>query len=792
MKFISFKTDSDDITYSYRHRGLEASYFPDLETEDKNLLSYNSQSGRLFAGKPVAWKGEVLLDMAVDICVFLKKKTFVDTIYINQLEDSAFSSIEVFDKTNDKFTKVAEVKYFDNAQNISIPLGVKASSLVIRVNGSYRNFGIKSFDISGVSDIEDAIYPIPCECIFRKSNFDFDGAKIYTPSPEAEFGGKYLSELIKEKCGTELLLSQTEGKIEFKKDCRTDDGFDIDITEQKCTVVSGTKLGFLYASNVLLKLSDGKSLKCVHIEDKPFMNLRGVHLALPERKNILFFKKLIKDLILPMRYNTVFLEFAGAMQYDAFPEISKKWVDSCLEYKNGSPLRPAHYEFLGHDSLTKDEVRDLCNYIKSFGFELIPEIQSWGHTQYITAAFPELGETEDDQSETDNLYNADARLKTGSAHCMCPSHKDYYDITFKIIDEVLEVSKPQNYVHMGHDEIYDVAMCDRCKEKGAAKLYAEEVTALNNYIKQKGYKMMLWADMLQEDCYETRFAIDNVPKDIIFLDFTWYFHPEKDIEDNLLNSGFNVIFGNIYSSHFPRYETRSRKKGIIGAEVSTWVYCDEKTLSYEGKMYELVYSANMLWNSQYNSKLRLSYSEIVKPLVWEMRKNFGDISYNSSNSIDFNKTHFDANINKNYAECSLNNETFETDLNCNAKYISLLWATDKNAPRVMWKDPFSIGKITVEFDDGEIMEEDINYALNIYTSASRYATPIPSFLYRHEGYIGTYYTKPYCYKAEDGSDYTLRQHFIKIPNGKTAKKIMVTHYKNTDSRIMIYDINYHI
>lgn len=790
MNFISFKNDNN-LTYSYHQRGLEAPYFPDLEGEKEKLLLYNSSNGNLFKGEHVAWKGEVLLNMAVDICVSFGSEIFVDTIYINQIEDSAFSLAEVFDKTSDEVRKIGEFKYSDNVQSFLIPIGVKSSSLIIRINGSYRNFGIKSLDITGVSDIDDAIYPTPAKCDLSDGSFSLNNAKIRFDTEEAKYGAEYFSLKLKEKQNVDINFSQKEGKITFVKTSAFDDGFEINITEDECIVISGTKLGFLYASDVLLKLSDGKAFKCVHIEDKPFMDFRGVHLALPERKNISFFKKLIKELIIPMRYNAVFLQFSGAMQYESFPEISKNWEKSCHEYEKGNVLRPAHYEFVGHDSLTKDEVRDLCNYIKAFGLELIPEIQSWGHTQYITSVFPELSEEENTENVGD-IYNADARLKTGSAHCMCPSHKDYYNITFKIIDEVLEVSKPQHYVHMGHDEIYDIGICNKCKEKGAARLYTEEVTALNNYIKKKGYTMMLWADMLQEEKFKTRLAIDKVPEDIIFLDFTWYFHPEKDIEDKLIKHGFDVVFGNMYSSHFPRWETRSRKNNIMGAEVSTWVYCDEKTLSYEGKMYELIYSANMLWNSQYNSKLRLSYSEIIKPLIWEIRKKLGNISYNSSSSIDFKKTLYDANINKNYAECSLNNETFEVSLNCNAKYISLLWASDKNAPRVMWEEPFSMGEVILELSDGTFVKEDISYALNIFTSSSRYGTPIPSYLFRHEGYIGTYYTKPHCLKTKNGDDYTLDQHFIKIPEGKKIKKIKLNHKKNTDAKIMIYDINYHV
>ena len=794
MEFVSLLNGKDDVlsAYSYCKRGTDIPYNPDKIREQAELSSYNYESGNLFSGKTVLWNGEILLDMAIDIKLSLEKKYFIDTIYLKTTEGSSFSSIEVFERGSSELKKIGYyiMKKNEEIPLINIPVGFFASNLIIRVNGNYSDFGIDNLKIDAVSDLENVIYPPVENFNSQRGIFDLISSEIFAKDEIAFFGAHYLSECLLNRFNISKCVSKTQGNIEFINDNRTDDGFDIEVTPERCNLVAGTKLGFTYLVNVLISLFEKNGLKCVCIEDKPFMDLRGIHLALPERKNIPFFKKFIKELVVPMRYNTVFLQFSGAMQYDAFPDISKKWEEACKDYENGAKLRPAHYEFVGHNALSKEEVKDLCSYIKSFGIELVPEVQIWGHTQYITSVFPELSEVEN-CTVSDSLYDADARLKTDSAHCMCPSHKDYYSVVFKIIDEVIEVSKPNRFVHVGHDEIYDVAVCPKCKQIGAAKLFIQEVSTLNDYIKSKGLKLMMWADMLQEEKYETSLSIDIVPKDIILFDFTWYFHPEKDIEDKLLNKGFEVVLGNMYSSHFPRYETRSRKKGIVGAEVSTWVYCDEKSLSYEGKMFELIYSANMLWNKAYNSNLRLSYTEIIKPILWEMRKNLGDVSYSSSHSIDFTKTSYDSKINKKYSECSLENDIFEIDLNCDTKYISLLWATDKNAPRVMWEEPFSIGEITIELNDGSFVREDINYALNIFASSSCYGTPIPSFLFRHEGYIGTYYTKPHCLKTENGDDYTIGEHFIKIPAEKEVVKLKINHKKNTDAKIMLYGINYH-
>ena len=798
MKFVSFLKDENDksVTYSYHKRGMEDSYNPDLQKEEQVLQCYDRSIGNLFKMKPVSWKGEVLLDMSVDIRVDFGKTIFTDHIELIQVEDSCFSLIEIFDVSDIFLKKIgsysSETGNNVSAKRIKISLGYSCKRIIIRINGCYKNFGIQSLDISGVCDINNTLYPIPECCTYKNGSFSLGSDTIIGAKDQnGIYAAKVMVDIFKEKFDLSLNIKGDGGNISFVSDQRSDDGYDIIVSPYECIVKSGTKLGFLYAVFALSELSDSTGIKCIEIKDKPFMNMRGVHLALPERANIPFFKLLIKNVIIPMRYNTVFLQFSGAMRYDAFPEIASSWEDSCKNYKNGIGYRPAHYEFVGHDVLGKDEVKDLCDYIKGFGLELIPEIQSWGHTQYITSAYPELGEQIFSVDEDIDLYKADAKLHTGAAHCMCPCHKDYYNVIFAIANEVLDVAKPQHYVHMGHDEIYHMAMCDKCRKIGGAKLYSTEVTKLNDFIKSKNLTMMLWADMLQEDEYSSTAAIDDLPKDIILLDFTWYFHPEKDIEDHLLKHGFKVVFGNMYSSHFPRYESRSRKDGIKGAEVSTWVYCDEKTFSYEGKMYELVYSANMMWNSRYKSDMRLSYNEIIKPIIWNLRKNLGGLDFSITKALEFPKYAHDFDINLSYAKCSFDSSECEIDITDDADIVSLIWASDKNVPRIMWKEPYIMGTLIFLFDDGSTYMEDVNYALNIFTSHTSYAKPIPSFLFRHEGYIGTYYMKPMCFKAYDGTDRTLWQHFVKMPKGKRIKRLIINHAKNTDASICIYGINCH-
>ena len=104
---------------------------------------------------------------------------------------------------------------------------------------------------------------------------------------------------------------------------------------------------------------------------------------------------------------------------------------------------------------------------------------------------------------------------------------------------------------------------------------------------------------------------------------------DKDIEDNLLPKGFEVILGNMYSSHFPRYDSRIVKEGISGAQVSSWVITSEDVMAREGKIYEFLYSGQMLWSADYSKHARYSYDKIVSEMMPKMRELLGDKKYPS-------------------------------------------------------------------------------------------------------------------------------------------------------------------
>lgn len=770
------------VTYSYCRRGLKTPYFPDKIKEFKDEAVYDKRSGKLFYNKPVSWDGPALLDMAVDIRISCEDRFFADHVTLEQGIDSQIGSIKILTETNDGLKVIG--KHLPESgktitdKKINIPVNYFCDNIIVRLEGAYENIELCALDVLCAWDIENTVFPEPESIVYTDGGFKFN-INEGVSSPEGfEMAAKYFCKKHNEKYGTNFTPSE-KGRISFIYSQRDDESFEIEVTKNSVIISAGNLRTFLYAADALTQIS-GSEIKCCRIEDKPFMNFRGVHFALPSRCDIPFLKKMVENVFVPMRYNSVFIQVSGAMAYDNYPEINKMWLKSREMYEKGLWPKPAHYDFIGGDILTKDEVRELCSYIRSFGLDVIPEVQSWAHTQYITTAYPHLAENAEELKKMGDLYDDDARPATFYSHCMCPLHEEYYKYTFGILDEVLDVFKPERYVHMGHDEIYDIATCEKCRKMGGDKVYTEEVTRLNDYLKSKGLTMMIWADMLQEKRYPSISSICDVPKDIIMLDFTWYFHVDDEFEDNLLKNGFKVMIGNLYSSHFKKFEKRIRK-GLMGGQISTWIPCNELYYAYEGKMYDMLYTANMLWSSKYKEDMRGAYNEIVKNKLWDIRKIIGEIEIcdKKREIIPYSCTPS--------LKATLQNDFAEINVCDFAKTISVIWATDEDAGRVMWTAPVAVGTYEIVYEDNSVCSGEILNACSIYTEKHPYGKPLLSGLFRHEGYVGTYLAKPVCGKSDNGEDYTHYNYHITNPNpDKKISKFIIKHSENTDVEIKVY------
>jgi hypothetical protein len=810
--------------YGFYRRGTQIP-FPAEVNSDGNTVDIPLGVGSLYAGQGCGWKWNSLMDTGVDVRFQFDDAVFIGAICLGLAPGSAVKAIEVWAASGNDFACVGR---FDPQTGdllkgeCAIPIGVPTKEVVVRLQADLKDIVITNLDIIGTDAVTPTIYPTPLSIQYGEGQIPLTTLKgvIAEPSPDAGFALDFLRERFNEYFGLDFDVVATEnGAISIELDSQlAADHYQISITTDGVVLRSSARLGLLYAVESLVQLVKDNALPCCEVNDGPRTSVRGFHFGLPPREELEFTRRLIRYVLIPMRYNTLFVEFAGGMRFDKHPEINAGWEQANRDAAVGKqPAFPHGDMVAGGAVLEKDEVRAFVEYAKSFGFEVIPEVQSFGHVQYITYTHPEIAEVAEVPGKDSKLdtRSADQPPSTYYHHSYCPLHEKSYEIIYDLIDEIVEVVQPERYVHMGHDEVYQIGLCPRCIDKDHAELYALHVNRMYDYLAKKGLKMMIWCDMLQPtERYKTPPAITKLPRDIVMLDFIWYFHFDLDMEDNILPHGYDVIMGNLYSSHYPRYEQRIAKKGMIGGEVSTWCRIDEYTLGKKGKIFDLMYTAEMLWSESYNALCRTIYTAwiaarqphlrdelrgIAKPITQDVQSRALVLPVTTnprlpvvvaealkrSNSTLWNRRFDFQNAQR------LTDAPIEVGVADTFDKLVFLHATTANTQRIAWTKLIEVGSYIVRYVDGSQVEIPIEYAGNIMAYSRRYGEPLSQQYYRHQGYIATYMGDPLLQTStEDGHHVTaLGYEWVNSYPETEIASIICSGNKKTDADILLLGIS---
>ena len=157
--------------------------------------------------------------------------------------------------------------------------------------------------------------------------------------------------------------------------------------------------------------------------------------------------------------------------------------------------------------------------------------------------------------ETPHMLDADLTWPDFCLHSWCASNDDIYQYVFPMIDEMAEACRA-DAVHIGMDELFDVAMCPRCKGKSPAALYARTIKILHDHLKEKNLDTMIWGDRLlnslkmgysmwEGDRFGVYPALDmenEVTRDLIICDwhYDWHSAGYPSVE-TFIEKGFFVV-----------------------------------------------------------------------------------------------------------------------------------------------------------------------------------------------------------------------------------------------------------
>ncbi len=233
---------------------------------------------------------------------------------------------------------------------------------------------------------------------------------------------------------------------------------------------------------------------------------------------------------------------AGRLPED--PSYYRRAIDFCHEWNmnaylisladdQGAALRfKSHPELITHkNALTQEQARDLAHYAQERGVDLIPEIESFGHTRYITAV-PQYASLADRMPGGHGNFSAVTPVSPQTLKLMSDLYR-----------EVAEIF-PSPYLHGGCDEVSwggSALSREALKTKSRDEIWAEYLNSLDHVARGLGKEFIVWGDYV---LHKRPGVLPRLNKDIIVMDWQYYVtdpEPLAQAAQKIIDTGLRAI-----------------------------------------------------------------------------------------------------------------------------------------------------------------------------------------------------------------------------------------------------------
>jgi hypothetical protein len=372
----------------------------------------------------------------------------------------------------------------------------------------------------------------------------------------------------------------------------------------------------------LVKRSENQiTVAGVHVRDWPVKPFRGIKLYLPGRAQIPYFNRFVRYFAALYKFNTLQVEMNACMRLDRHPELNQGWIDfarDCNWSRRNYPPGPlhdreqnsSHQDCCDGSFIEKSEVASLVHWSRQHYLDFVPEIPSLTHSFYLLSRHKDLSEVPGEKWP--DTY--------------CPSNPRSHQLLFSVMDEIIEVARPE-MVHAGHDEWFaPFGLCPACKGKDPGELFGRDLRVIHDHLSSQGVKMAIWGDYLLENVrgqglqrhvtptgwvYHSPGAMtpqqvrELVPKDILISNWFWSTEEKGEEDEAQLDQfGFKQIYGNMEPT-IPNYLERSKRESIIGGAPSSWAATTEFNMNKD-LLRSILGASAMLWSGQVHQPLELS------------------------------------------------------------------------------------------------------------------------------------------------------------------------------------------
>ena len=411
--------------------------------------------------------------------------------------------------------------------------------------------------------------------------------------------------------GTSFLASQPKlRKPEDSYAIRvTAEGVILEAKDEKTLIEGFMTLVQLIIPEDLGEGSERFSVTAAEVHDAPAIGMRAVHLCIFPESAMSTIEKAI-HLAGFLKMTHVVLEFWGTYEYKTMRELS--WRGKAHTYT---------------------EMKRLTDLIRSYGMEVIPMINHFGHA---TASRGGMG-----RHVVLNAAPRRAKLFEPDGWTWCLSNPDTWKLLASMREELYDLCGAGSYFHLGFDEAYSYATCPACRARVPYELLAEYVNRLTEDVVSKGRRPILWHDefinggdfagkiqspvVANGQSHNTAPALDLLDRRAIIADWQYdYKNGENATTRYFMDKGFDVILSPWDGRENIRSLCANAKDfGAYGVMLTTWHHLPAYLMNFPS-------TADMVWKRDTSASWNpLTESAAILRTLYDTDGDFDASGWNS-------------------------------------------------------------------------------------------------------------------------------------------------------------------
>lgn len=340
-------------------------------------------------------------------------------------------------------------------------------------------------------------------------------------------------QVVKESSQADIAMN----KMKRAKGDENREDYRMSINSNRILISATTAKGLMWGSRSLLQIlkQTGGSVPCGEAYDVPRYQVRGVLFDIARTPYTLNDLRMaidtmawykMNDLHLVINNNYIFLEEYVKDGHDPLKEAYTAFrLESKMVGKNGQPLTAKDLFF------TKKEFRELIDYAKLRGVNIVPEFDTPGHALSFTKVRPDL------------IYQGPMGNPGRRSDHIDAGNPETLKFVAEVLDEYLlpdsETGKAPLegcVIHVGADEFY-----------GDAEAYRKYSDGLLKYVKSRGFTPRIWGSLTHKPG-KTPVEAEGVEMNL------WSTHWQNPVE--AMNAGYKLINtndGHLYIVPFAGY-----------------------------------------------------------------------------------------------------------------------------------------------------------------------------------------------------------------------------------------------